>query len=159
MSTKLERYWIKGQWLDLPPSLDKHWHSSSVWKSVGFWLPAGNPEEMSSNIAKAEWQNINLNLHHRSLKPNPDETNKLLCRWHQESQKTKRSWNHDHFVDQQGKLNTFNPLKTSLSQAYSRWLDCQNQMKMDASVRAGICFNFPQTGLYYKHKVRKRQIL
>lgn len=63
-----------------------------------------------------------------------------------------------HFVDQQGKLKTFTPLEISLSQAYSHWLGCQNQMKMYASFRVGVCFNFLQTALYYKHKVRKGQI-
>lgn len=62
------------------------------------------------------------------------------------------------FVDQLGKLNAFKPLKISLSQAYSHWLDCQNQMKMYVTFRVGICFNFLKTVLYYKYKVRKGQI-
>lgn len=63
-----------------------------------------------------------------------------------------------HFVDQQGKLNAFKPLKISLSQAYSCWLDCQNQTKMYVTFRVGICFNFLQTMLFYKHKVTTGQI-
>ena len=43
-----------------------------------------------------------------------------------------------HFVDQQRKLNAFKPWKISLSQAYSHWLDCQNQMKMYVTFRVGI---------------------